>query len=133
MTSITRHTHTKYTYAYEYAAVKQVMIKEFSEVVNQDGYIRRAMDCKLQPLHMAASVTDTDVFFKKTGFNDEAKFRLLTIAVMERMDLAQYALLQGASAYESLKRVLETLFAAEKLSAQRVLEREKKRVSKFTL
>lgn len=67
--------------AYGYAAVKQVMNGEFSEVVIEEDYVRRAMDCKLGPLDMSASLTVKEVSFKKAKFNDESKFALLTNAV----------------------------------------------------
>lgn len=87
---------------YDYAAIKQVTIEEFSEIVSPQDSIRGAMHCKFRPVDMATSLTDMYVCFKKANFNDEAQFGVLRNAVMDHMDLAQYVLLRDASGYETL-------------------------------
>ena len=51
---------------------------------------------------LSGSLRNSDRLYEKAGFNDEAKFGLLRNAVMENLELAQFAIYRGAKTYKDL-------------------------------
>ena len=60
---------------------------------------------------MDISHVGMDRTFNKAGFNDKEKFSLLRNAVMEHLDIAQFAMYRSPTVYSELKKAV-TDFAA---------------------
>lgn len=56
--------------------------------------------------YLIKSVQYMDTAFKKSGFNDAAKFVLIRKEVMAIPDLAQFAIHGGASSYENMRKAV---------------------------
>ena len=64
--------------------------------------IRDAMAARLSFGDLSVHLRNSDRLYEKAGFNDEAKFGLLRNAVMEHLELAQFAIYRGAKTYKAL-------------------------------
>ena len=64
--------------------------------------IRDATAARLSFRDLSGSLRNADRLYEKAAFNDEAKFGLLRNAVMEHLELAQFAIYRGAKTYKAL-------------------------------
>ena len=93
--------------AKEYSVVKAALIEHFKPQVQPDDIIRQAMGAELKNEDLLGSLREMDRLYEKANFNEEAKFGLLRSAVMEHLDLAQFAIYRGSTSYGDLKNSIK--------------------------
>ena len=85
-----------------YQKVKKALVERFAPVESPEDVIRDAMTGRLSFGDLSGSLRNSDRLDEKAGFNDEAKLGLLRNAVMEHLELAQFAIYRGAKTYKDL-------------------------------
>ena len=86
----------------DYQKVKKAFSERFAPVESPEEVIRDAMASRLSFRDVSGSLRNSDRLYEKAGFNDDAKFGLLLNAVMEHLELAQFAIYRSAKTYEAL-------------------------------
>ena len=87
----------------DYQKAKKALVERFAPVESPEHVIRDAMAARLSFRDLSGSLRKADRLYEKAGFNDEARFGLLRNAVVEHLELAQFAIYRGAKTYKALR------------------------------
>ena len=79
---------------------KKALVERFAPVESPEDVIRDAMAARLAFGDLSGPLRNSDSLYKKARFNDVAKFGLLRNAMMEHLELAQFAIYRGAKTYK---------------------------------
>ena len=82
--------------------VKKALVERLAPVESPEDVIWDAMAARISFRELSASLRNSDCLYEKARFNDEAKFGLLRNAVMEHLEVAQFAIYWGAKTYKAL-------------------------------
>ena len=93
--------------AKEYSGVTAALIEHFKPQVQPDDIICQSMAAVWKNEDLVGSLLELDRLYVKLNFNEEAKFGLLRSAVMEHLDLAQFAIYRGSKIYGDLKKSIK--------------------------
>ena len=87
--------------------VKDALMEHFKPQLQPDDHICQGMAAKLKNEDLLGSLREMDRLYEKANFNEEAKFGLLRSAVMEHLDLAQFAIYRGSTSFRDLKKSIK--------------------------
>ena len=110
----------------DWDSVKKALADRFLVTARPEENIQKAMSCRQNAGSLLTSMDGMDKLYSKAGFNDEAKYGLLRNAVMEHLDVAQFAIYRSRKTYEGLKITVKDFspgrdaFKAAKSAAQSV-------------
>lgn len=89
--------------------VKQAFMHRFSKPEEPQEVIWKAADGTLIPKDFLASMDQLDYKYTLAGFNDEAKFEFLRVAVTKTRTMAIFAMYRGVGKYSKLKKAIMDL------------------------
>lgn len=91
----------------DFAQVKKAFLEKFFKKEEPQDVICEATDAVLDPNDLLLSMNRLDSVYSRAGFNDEAKFGFLRVAVMKIPAVATFAMYRGVSSYMDLKKAVK--------------------------